>query len=296
MLLKHSPNQTTPDQQVSLLQIRLRSAGYNLKVDGFFGPKTESCVRSLQNKATLACDGIVGPDTWNALSKALGQSSLAKNPNQHTETSSHARAEDPDAMQQRYLPGFHGDLHWIHQREGHAGKPYWPGGASGITLDPGLDLGHAKPALIQSAYQDLLTAEQWQAVESVMGITGDAAKKKLHDAEDPMYGALSSIRVSREMADPIFILVASPYWLDACKRFPGLGNASTPSTVQTAMLSIVYNRGVYNKALLCLKPSIQHHDWQKMGHIIAGMQQSHKLPGISKRRRMEGGLILQGIA
>ena len=42
----------------------------------------------------------------------------------------------------------------------------------------------------------------------------------------------------------------------------------------------------------CLKPLIEHHDWQKMGHTIAGMQQMHKLPGISKRRRMEEGLIL----
>lgn len=292
MLLKQSPDQTTPDQQVSLLQIRLRSAGYNLKVDGLFGAKTESCVRSVQNKTGLTCDGIVGPDTWNALSNMLGKAHTTKKPINQTAAST--KKKDTDTTQ-HYLPGFHGDLHWIHQREGHAGKPYWPGGASGITLDPGLDLGQAKPELIKSAYHDLLSTEQWQAVESVMGITGDAAKKKLHDTDDPMYSALNSIRVSRETADPIFTLVASPYWKDACKRFPGLGDESTPNAVQTAMLSIVYNRGVYNKGLLCLKPLIEHHDWQKMGHTIVGMQQSHKLPGISKRRRMEGELILKNI-
>ena len=291
MLLKYSPNKTISNQQVSLLQMRLRSAGYNLKVDGFFGSKTESCVRSVQNKAALTCDGIVGPNTWNALSSMLGQPSLAEKPDLQSRKSTYTKTEGADTTQ-RYLPGFHGDLHWIHQREGHAGKPYWPGGASGITLDPGLDVGHAKPDLIKLAYYDLLTAEQWQAVESVMGITGDAAKKKLHDTKDPMYGILNSIRVSRETADPVFTLVASPYWKDACKRFPGLGDESTPSAVQTAMLSIVYNRGVYNKGLLCLRPLIEYHDWQKMGHTIAGMQQAHKLPGISKRRRMEGGLIL----
>lgn len=295
MLLKYNPDQATPDKQVSLLQVRLRSAGYNLKVDGFYGQKTESCVRSVQNKSGLPCDGIVGPNTWNALSCMLGKSNKTTKAVTETQTNHQTHSHDTADMQ-KYLPGFHGDLHWIHQREGYAGKPYWPGGVSGITLDPGLDLGHAKAELIKSAYYDLLTPEQWKAVQSVMGIQGEAAKRRLHNTKDPMYSALKSIHVSREATDHIFILVASPYWLKACKRFSGLGEEKTPGVVQTAMLSIVYNRGVYNKGLLCLKPFIAQHDWQKVGHTIAGMQQSHKLPGISKRRRMEGELILKGLA
>lgn len=26
------------------------------------------------------------------------------------------------------LPGFRGDLSWLHDREGHVGRPYWPEG------------------------------------------------------------------------------------------------------------------------------------------------------------------------
>ncbi|HMC09271.1 MAG TPA: peptidoglycan-binding protein [Actinomycetota bacterium] len=38
-----------------------------LQVDGVFGPETERTVRTFQQAAELAPDGIVGPLTWNAL-------------------------------------------------------------------------------------------------------------------------------------------------------------------------------------------------------------------------------------
>jgi peptidoglycan hydrolase-like protein with peptidoglycan-binding domain len=40
----------------------------NEKVDGLFGPITESAVRQFQrNNPPLVPDGIVGPKTWKAL-------------------------------------------------------------------------------------------------------------------------------------------------------------------------------------------------------------------------------------
>ena len=56
------------------------------------------------------------------------------------------------------MEGFRGDLSWVHAREGHAGKAYWPGGVSGVTLDPGVDLGHVRPELFETAYKELLTS------------------------------------------------------------------------------------------------------------------------------------------
>ena len=41
--------------------------GHGLAVDGIFGPKTATAVRSFQQALGLTVDGIVGPLTWRAL-------------------------------------------------------------------------------------------------------------------------------------------------------------------------------------------------------------------------------------
>jgi hypothetical protein len=41
--------------------------GYNLNVDGIFGPETNNAVKDFQDDYGLAVDGIVGPNTWKAL-------------------------------------------------------------------------------------------------------------------------------------------------------------------------------------------------------------------------------------
>ena len=54
---------------VTQLQDLLSKDGYNLAIDGIFGPGTQSCVRAFQNKHGLVVDGIVGPKTWAELLK-----------------------------------------------------------------------------------------------------------------------------------------------------------------------------------------------------------------------------------
>ncbi len=55
---------------VKNLQTRLRAHGYNVSVDGAFGPATASAVKQFQSSKGLTADGIVGPKTWQALNSA----------------------------------------------------------------------------------------------------------------------------------------------------------------------------------------------------------------------------------
>ena len=57
-------------ESVKTLQTLLKSAGYNLQVDGIFGEITEEIVKLLQKKAGLQADGICGSKTWDSLTSS----------------------------------------------------------------------------------------------------------------------------------------------------------------------------------------------------------------------------------
>lgn len=274
--LKDGFSGTSPELRgdVKRLQLALKKAGHSVDADGLFGKGTQDAVKAFQRDHGLSADGIVGANTWAALPSVEGM-------------------KEPEAAHadSSLLTGFRGDLSWVHAREGHAGKTYWPGGASGVTLDPGVDLGHAKASLIEEAYKALLTPEQSAAVKKVLGIKGDAAKAAL--GADPV---LQSIRISRSQADTIFQFAAQPYWNAIVRRFPSLTESDTLPSVQTVMLSLAYNRGARNRGLEELKQPIAAKNWSKVAELIGSMQQDHKLAGIRKRRRMEADLIRQELA
>jgi len=52
---------------IRVLQRLLISNGYNVRVDGVFGPLTETAIKAFQSQRNLSVDGIVGPRTWSQL-------------------------------------------------------------------------------------------------------------------------------------------------------------------------------------------------------------------------------------
>ena len=56
--------------EVTELQKLLNQNGYSLDEDGSFGEKTQAAVKDYQQKNNLSVDGIVGTNTWGALTNA----------------------------------------------------------------------------------------------------------------------------------------------------------------------------------------------------------------------------------
>jgi peptidoglycan hydrolase-like protein with peptidoglycan-binding domain len=54
-------------RDVTQVQRALRRAGYRIPIDGHYGPETDVALTRFQRKQGLEADGIVGPQTWAAL-------------------------------------------------------------------------------------------------------------------------------------------------------------------------------------------------------------------------------------
>ena len=188
---------------------------------------------------------------------------------------------------------FDGDLGFIHKFENHVGTPYFPGGEnSGVTLDPGVDLGQVGWSTVRKYYGNILTPDQLTDLERFRMKRGAEAKSLLQKSVIDGTPA-STIEITKDQACLILPAIAGSYWKRLCRRFPRLESA--PGAVQTAMLSLGYNRGTGNRKLENLKEPIEKGYWQVVGWIISLMQQDHRLRGIRIRRREEGMLILNAI-
>jgi hypothetical protein len=257
------------DSVVRNLQLALVHAGHAISTDGQFGSGTEDAVKAFQRTQGINPSGIVDKPTWNALAQHL----------QSTVVSAQQEIR-------KFLATFDGDLDWVHQREGHRGTAYWPGGASGVTLDPGVDLGQTDSAFIDKLYGRLLSPEQCGAAKKCFGLSGNKAKLAL--GADPI---LQTIRITRDDAGRLMPLASQPYWKQIAARFPALSKEGTLPSVQTALLSLAYNRGPGCSDLEQLKTLFDRANWAAIADRIGAMQQDHPLEGIRIRRRDEANLI-----
>ena len=119
--------------------------------------------------------------------------------------------------------------------EKHYRKPEWPGGASGITIAVGYDLGFANEAKLRNDWTGKISDDMIDALIKYAGLTGEHAHAELAAARE-------EIDIPWEAAYDVFENIDMPDWSAKVKKaLPNTDKLSEDSF--GALVSLAYNRG-----------------------------------------------------
>lgn len=122
----------------------------------------------------------------------------------------------------------------ILQHEGMDSPPDWPGGASGVTIGHGYDLGYHTISQFSTDWRAWLSPSDFVRLRSVVGMTAETARDRVP--------ALHDIVIDDDSARYVFLHCSLPRTINqTAAAFPGFDKL--PQDVQGVLVSLVYNRG-----------------------------------------------------
>jgi len=174
----------------------------------------------------------------------------------------------------------------------HLKHPVWPGGASGLTMGIGYDLGYNRRAQIDKDWRGRVPDADLDTIKNVSGLKADAAKAMLN--------SLSEIEIDYEQAVSVFCDTTLPRHARLTRQvYDGIDGLFPDA--QAALLSLVYNRGVSmsgtrRKEMAAIRPLVLQQDYPAIAQEILNMKRlwaGKGLDGLLNRRDAEAALVLQ---
>lgn len=168
-------------------------------------------------------------------------------------------------------------------------SPEWPGGASGVTIGVGYDLGYNTRDQIAKDWH-VLSPDVISRLQSCAGITGQSARLKL--------ASVRSLVIPWDIANDVYQHSTIPRFAALTKRaYPGV--ETLHPHVQSANLSWVFNRGegISSSDRDREKREIRANTPSNPGKLPAAYRSSKRLwvgkglPGLIRRREDEARLI-----
>lgn len=174
-------------------------------------------------------------------------------------------------------------------------KPEWPGGASGITIAVGYDLGYANEAKIRSDWTSKIPDDMVDCLVKYAGLSGEKAHARLAEARE-------EIDIPWTVAYDVFSNIDMPEWCARVKRaLPNTDKLSEDSF--GALVSLAYNRGASfskdgdrYKEMRAIKEHMINEDFSEIPNDFRNMK--HLWPtmkGLVNRREDEAILFEAGL-
>lgn len=169
-------------------------------------------------------------------------------------------------------------------------KVTWPGGASGLTVGIGADLGYMSVAEFEKYFAKYFTATQNAKLKQIIGLKGERAKAKL--------SSIKGIELLWEDAILAFVEWTLPkFWKLTNELWPGIEELKEKA--QIGLVSLVFNRGTSTKGtsrkeMINIKPLVLKKDYKGIAKEIRSMKrlwEGKNLDGLIKRREMEAQMV-----
>ena len=171
----------------------------------------------------------------------------------------------------------------------------WPGGASGVTIGIGYDLGYATKVQIAKDWAGQLPDAMIAVLKTASGVTGDPAKALAKSMT-------TSVTVPWNIANAVFAAATLPDTNKAVIK--ALANTDQLSGNSFgALVSLVYNRGAsFTKTgprfieMNNIKNHMSAKAFSKIPDELLHMQRLWPtVPGLQRRRREESALFSAGL-
>ncbi len=205
--------------------------------------------------------------------------------------------------------GFRGNLAWVHNEEGSGAKfwncsvyypddPYNIKTNSGVTVDPGVDLGHAPEYLIRNVFNYYNNAGHLgiRGMARLMNAVGKRREEAVQWMKSNIHMFEGIFKVDDKDAMYVMDMYTAPaYWLPLTKHMPRLAAIKEDymaSAVHTALLSMSYNRGAITTVNLA-KSFVDVGDFGGLAFAIKMVKQATQ--SLRDRRKREANLIIDAI-
>jgi peptidoglycan hydrolase-like protein with peptidoglycan-binding domain len=171
----------------------------------------------------------------------------------------------------------------------------WPGGASGVTVGIGYDLGYATRAEIEHDWHGLIQPEMIKTMQSVAGIHGSPARSATREIYSQVY-------IPWTTALAVFDKVDVPKWVDIVRKsLPNTENLSPEC--MGALVSLAFNRGAsFSNAgdrcreMRAIKTDMATQNYKDIPHQLRSMKRLWPAGGgLWKRREHEAVLFENGL-
>lgn len=238
-------------------------------------------IKAIQLRLGLVEDGIIGPATLTAIERLIDQQEGITDQPARLTCSLSALA---------WIVRFEISSEAYYNR--NLKRPSWPGGASGVTIGIGYDLGYVSVAQCRRDWSGRISDADVALLETVCRLKAKEAQVATGRAD------LQAVSIPIDAARKVFYTASLPYHSRKCRdAYPGV--LDLPADAQTGLLSLVFNRGTAKsgsrrREMKAIEDLVVAGDLDGIADQILAMKrlwENTDLTGLLRRREKEAELV-----